>query len=114
MRGAAVCLSMALAAASPAIGQNLPPDALAAHSVGGAAAMLLQASPCFPGLDRGRELEAMMAAARARIDARPDHAAAFHQGMGIASVQQRYIARSDPVACDQIRMALMHYLRIQN
>jgi hypothetical protein len=114
MRGAAVCLSTALAAAPSAIGQTLPPDAPAAHSVGAAAAMLLQASPCFPGLDRERELEAMMAAARARIDARPDHAAAFHQGMGIASVQQRYIARSGTVACEQIRMALMHYLPMQN
>ena len=55
-----------------------------------------------------------MAEARSRIDARADHAAAFGRAASLAATQQRYIARSDAVACTQIQQALMYYLSLTN
>ncbi len=95
---------------SPALAQAVAPEFLAAHHLGGIAHTLAQASPCFPRQGRDAELQRMAAAAQARIADDPDQMQAFQRGYLLASQQQRYIARSDPVACAQAAAFLQHFL----
>ena len=99
------------AAASPAAAQDLPPDALRAYSVGQAAHMLMYAAPCFPREGGDAALRQMLEEAQARIQGQAEQQRAFDLGRQRASLQQRHIPQSDPVACRQIRDALLHFLR---
>ena len=100
-----------LAGAAPAAAQTLPPELLAAYSVGRAAYLLTQASPCFPREGGDAALWRMLEQAQARIHGRAEQEQAFELGRRHASQQQRHIPRSDPVACREIRAALLHALR---
>ncbi|MBR0648776.1 hypothetical protein GXW78_03830 [Roseomonas terrae] len=102
---------VALALGGPAVAQDLPPDALRAYWVGVAHAMLMQAAPCSRRAAENEALQAMMQEAYARIHGRPEQEQAFARGVSITQVQQRYIGRSDPVACNEIRSILTNFLR---
>jgi hypothetical protein len=109
MRLAAVLALIAIPLAG--VAQSLPPHLLGAHSVGVAASHLSRARPCFP---RDPQAEAalarMLAEATARIHSDPEQQAVFEQAQRLTEMQQRYIARSDPVACEQAMTALRYFL----
>lgn len=52
----------------------------------------------------------MLAAAMSRIHGRPDLEEVFGRAQIMTSQQQRYIARSHPVACQQAAAALRFFL----
>jgi hypothetical protein len=109
MRLAAVLVLLTLPLAGAA--QPLPPHLLAAHSVGEAASHLSRARPCFPRDPRAEAaLAHMLAEAMARIHSDPERQAVFERARMLAETQQRYIARSDPVACRQAIAALQFFL----
>jgi hypothetical protein len=52
----------------------------------------------------------MLAEATARIRSDPERQAVFERARMLAETQQRYIAQSDPVACEQAMTALRFFL----
>jgi hypothetical protein len=111
MKGLRPATLALLAGATAAAAQEIPPHLLAAFSLGGASYRLSQASPCFPAQPgAAAALQRRMAEAIARLGSDPAQMEAFQGGARLASMQQRYIARSDPAACAEVRDLLNHLL----
>jgi hypothetical protein len=110
MRLATPVAALLLLATGIAAAQNGRPEASPAYAVGQARAMLMDAAPCFPRANGGAEVEALLHASLAIVQERPDYQQAYSHAMMRTRQQQRYIARSDPVACAEIRGALQYFL----
>lgn len=109
MRLAILVVGLALVLAKAADAE----DAAAAYALGGAHGHLMSAAPCFPHSDEGKLVEVLLALSLRHLAAHPADRAAHDRGMTDARNQQRYIERSDPVACAQIRNVLLYYVATQ-
>jgi hypothetical protein len=81
--------------------------------VGAAHAMLMDAAPCFPRVDGGAAVEALLQASLVIVGQRPDYKQAHDRAMMLTRQQQRHIPLSDPVACGQIRGNLQYFLAME-
>lgn len=107
-----ICLAVLGMLSAAATAQPIPPHLMGAYSVGQAAYFISQAFPCFPR-DKAKadELTRILDLAQSRIAANPEAWDAYQNAQMMSARQQRYIGRSDPVACQHAFDAVRYYLQ---
>lgn len=111
MPRAATLTAMAILVAGSSAAQVSSTAALPAYWVGNAHAMLMSAKPCFAPADEANLMD-LLQLSLARVFATPDDRESYNRGMMDTQRQQRYIRRSDPIACNEVLSVLRYFVAL--